>query len=353
MKHLQVGVIGLGVGMAHAETYSSNPSCSLKIVCDLHHEKLAEAKSRWGQVHVTTSAFEVCSSPEIDVVSIASYDAAHAEQVLTALRYGKHVFVEKPLCTKSEQLREIQRLLAANPTLKLGTNLLLRRSPRFSRLKALIREGALGTVFSIETGYHYGRIEKLTHGWRGEDPEYSPVLGGGIHVVDLVSWLLGDRFESVSAVGNRIASANSISRCNDFTGALLTLASGAIVTLTVNFGCVYPHFHPLRVYGTEATFINGFREAELWRTRAVDVPPELLVEDYPGIGKGDLIPSFIDAVCDRGEFEIPLDDMFHALDTCFAIDEAVKTRSTVSVSEKQANFTGGKEHESGGRLNEQ
>jgi predicted dehydrogenase len=332
MKPLSVGVIGLGVGMAHAETYSTLPDCSLTTVCDFDETKLREASDRFSGIKVAQSAIEICSSPDIDIVSVASYDADHAEQVVTALRHGKHVFVEKPLCTTTRHATEIRQELITHPSLILGSNLVLRRSPRFSQLKALIQDGSIGTIFSIETGYHYGRLEKLTNGWRGEDPHYSPVLGGGIHVVDLICWLLEDRVARVSAVGNRIASAGSKSKCNDFSAALLTFKSGAVATLTVNFGCVYPHFHPLRLYGTKATYINGLQAAELWRSREADAVPELLTPAYPGVGKGDLIPAFIDAVCGRSSFEISPSEMFHALDVCFAIDEATQAGSTVSIT---------------------
>src|SRR5437588_8714476 len=44
---------------------------------------------------VVADAQELLEDPDIDLVSVATFDDAHVAQVLSALEHGKHVFVEK------------------------------------------------------------------------------------------------------------------------------------------------------------------------------------------------------------------------------------------------------------------
>ena len=55
--------------------------------------------------------------------------------------------------------------------------------------------------------------------------------------------------------------------------------------VNANLGCVSPHFHAVRVYGTEATFVNGLPDGVLHRPGG----SELVDDPYPGVAKGDLI----------------------------------------------------------------
>ena len=86
---------------------------------------------------------------------------------------------------------EVAARLRGRPELVLSTNLPLRRSPRFVRLRELIAGGELGELFHLEGDYDYGRRHKLTDGWRGRIPYYSVMLGGGIHMIDLLTWVSG------------------------------------------------------------------------------------------------------------------------------------------------------------------
>ena len=103
---------------------------------------------------------------------------------------------------------EVAARLRGRPELVLSTNLPLRRSPRFVRLRDLIAGGELGELFHLEGDYDYGRRHKLTDGWRGRIPYYSVMLGGGIHMIDLLTWVERAHVtEVVAADGNRIATA--------------------------------------------------------------------------------------------------------------------------------------------------
>src|SRR5262245_22437389 len=104
MTTLNAAVIGLGVGEQHARAYQNHPNCRLVLLCDLSLEKLREVGTRFPGVALTEQAQLALRNPAIDVVSIASFDDAHFDQVMMALAAGKHIFVEKPLCRTLQEL---------------------------------------------------------------------------------------------------------------------------------------------------------------------------------------------------------------------------------------------------------
>lgn len=329
---LRAGVIGLGVGTAHLEAYSAHPRGRVVAVCDLDSAKREAARRGDAAVRSFEHADELLADPEIDVVSIASYDDKHAEQTLAALRAGKHVFVEKPLCLNRDDARRIRTALRERPGLRLSSNLVLRVCPRFAALKQRIDAGELGDLFSIEGDYLYGRLHKITHGWRGQIDGYSVVLGGAIHIVDLMLWLTDDAVTEVFALGNQIASRGSQFRYRDQTLVLLRFESGLIGKVGVSYGCVRPHFHALSVYGTRGTWVNDTPHARWYDSRDPKREPRLVDDPYPGVHKGALLAGFIDAILSGGECAVTEDDVFRCLSVCLAIEDSAATGQPVRVA---------------------
>ena len=328
---MNVGIIGLGVGEAHIEGYQSHEACRVVSLCDFDNEKQSLAEKEYPSMRVVTDANEILTDADINAVSIASYDNYHCEHICTALDHGKHVFVEKPLCLSFDEMKKIAKSLDSNPGLVLSSNLILRKSPRFIALRERIQAGDLGSLYYVEGDYNYGRIWKITEGWRGQIPYYSVVYGGSIHLVDLLLWLTGDKVVEVQAAGTSIATSGTQYKYNDTICALLTFESGMIGKVTSNYSCVRPHFHSLQICGTEGTFINGENAASLYRSRDPEEPAEIISEPYPGVHKGDLLNDFITAIMEGRSPEIAPAEVFQSMSVCFAIEHAMNTGNKASV----------------------
>jgi predicted dehydrogenase len=331
MSRIRAGVIGLGVGEKHAESLARIAECELAAVCDRDPHRLGEVAARFPGVRAVGIDREILDDPAIDLVCIASYDDDHFPQTLRALENGKHVFVEKPFVLHEDEARAIRSLLQRKRRLRLSSNLVLRRSPRFLDLRERIRKGELGRLYHLEADYNYGRLHKITEGWRGRLDFYSAVHGGGVHVVDLLMWLGEDRIVEVFAIGNAIASAGSGFKNFDNVVAVVRFASGAVGKVGVNFGCVMPHFHPVVVYGTGGTFVNVRECAWLFTSRESGVPPLRIETAYPGVHKGALIESFVDAVVRNSPAAVTEDEVFAGLSVCFAIERSVHSGTPVKV----------------------
>jgi predicted dehydrogenase len=332
MQKLKVGIIGLGVGEQHIAGFQSHMGAEVTSLCDFSDEKISYLKNKYPGMKLTKLADEVLDDPEIKIVSIASFDNHHYEQVMRALKSGKHVFVEKPICMNAEQLKDIRAELKKRPDLKLSSNLILRKYPRFAALKKSLEQGELGQLFSVEGDYNYGRLQKIHAGWRGEMPGYSVMLGGGVHLVDLLLWLTGEKVVEVAAFGNRICSEGSHFKQNDMEMAILRFESGLVGKISANFGCVYPHFHELRLYGTRATFVNGLKNAALYTSRNLEEQPKIIADPYPGANKGDLIHNFVDSIVNNVDSEVSSEEIFSTMSVCFAIEEAIHTSKNIRVN---------------------
>jgi len=322
---LGCAVIGLGVGEQHARAYAAFPHARLTWLCDLDLERARRLARRLGGGQPTSDWRRVVEDPATSVVSIASYDDAHFSQLAGALQAGKHAFVEKPLCRSLEELREVKRLWEAAGRPHLQSNLVLRAAPAYAWLREQIRSGAFGRIYSFDGDYLYGRLWKITQGWRKDVDRYSVMQGGGIHLVALMLWITGEKPGSAAAAGNRISTDGAAFRYYDFVSACYQFPSGLIGRISANFGCVHPHQHVVRVFGTRATFLNDDQGARLhWSREAGGTPQWLAMQALP-TGKGVLIAPFLEAILRGEDSSGAAQQEFDLASVCLAADRAAES----------------------------
>ena len=107
---------------------------------------------------------EVLSDKNVDAVAIADYYSKRGQIVIAALKAGKHVICDKPICTSLAELNEIERL-TKETGLKVACMLDLRYMAQTETVKEMIQRGDIGEIINISfTGQHcldYGNRE----GW--------------------------------------------------------------------------------------------------------------------------------------------------------------------------------------------
>jgi predicted dehydrogenase/threonine dehydrogenase-like Zn-dependent dehydrogenase len=152
-------------------------------ISGVHHGNKAGFKT------VATELDSLWQSGEINTVVIVTRHDAHAEQVLSAIEAGKHVFVEKPLSISSEQLSVINEKmnnLEHPPLLMVGFN--RRFAPHIVKMKSLLesRREPKSVVITVNAG-----AISADH-WT-QDPEVGGgrVIGEGCHFIDLMRFLVG------------------------------------------------------------------------------------------------------------------------------------------------------------------
>lgn len=330
MTVIRAGVIGLGVGERHAAAYAAIRGCRLEAVCDVDEVRLREAGERLGVVRRHADYRAITEDPTIDVVSICSYDDSHGEQATSAFRHGKHVMIEKPVAQTREEADGVVEAWRASGK-RITSNLILRRSPRFIEVKRRIDAGEMGEVYLLEGDYIHNIDHKLASGWRGQLRHYSPILGGAIHLVDLMAWLKGGRIARVAAMGARKNAERTGFRFDDTDLVIMEFEDGTLAKTLVTLTPHHPKYHALRVFGDRASFVNQMGDGD-WFEGTDGERHATVTETYPGMEKGDLLPDFIDAIRNDREPAVAAADVFHVMNVCLAAEESRRTGRFVEVA---------------------
>jgi predicted dehydrogenase len=331
MSRLGVAVVGLGVGEAHARTFASLPSCELRWLCDLDEARAQSLAGSLAQGRASVAFDDVLRDAQVDIVSIASYDDAHARQITAALSAGKHVFVEKPLSRTLDEVRVVKQAWLRS-SCHLESNLVLRAAPLYTWLKDAIANNVLGEIYAFDGDYLYGRLHKITDGWRKDVESYSAMMGGGIHLVDLMMWLTGERPLRVAAAGNNISTRGTAFRYRDFSAATFEFQSGLVGRVTANFGCVHRHQHVVRVFGTKATFIVDDSGPRLHESRNPETEPRVIPHAPVAASKGDLIPAFVEGVLAGRRRDTDTAREFDVVSACVAADSAADSGRAMDIT---------------------
>ena len=329
---LNVAVIGLGVGKKHADIYDNDSRCELVGIFDFDSKKINWAKKKYPGIRIYNNDGEIFNDENIDVVSIASYDNYHCKQILKALENNKHIIVEKPICINEAELMRITEKKAQKKRIKFSSNLILRSNKVMKTLKSDIKSSSFGDLYYAEADYLWGRIGKLD-GWRSEMDYYSIILGAAIHMIDLVMWIFDSKPVSVYALENKIGSKNNKLKFGSFAVILLTFPNNLIVKITGNGPCVHPHFHEIKIFGTEKTFIHNHEESYyLGRGKNDFKKITMKNQNSYNSNKNSIITSFIDSIIDPNSKPIvKQNEIFDVMSVCFAAEKSIKTEKTVKI----------------------
>jgi len=191
----------MGAGF-HADYLSRTRKFRLTAVCDIDDALLARAKRKF-EVDAYSSLDELLASAETDLVVIATPTIHHPEQAIRALRAGKHVVVEAPMCLT---VREADAMAAAARQHRRVLSVFnsYRWNPDFLTLRKTIADGKLGAVFAIHRREHVSGSAWATAAGDSDTPwRLQRARGGGIgydlgyHLVDQVLQLVPSEPEVV------------------------------------------------------------------------------------------------------------------------------------------------------------
>jgi UDP-N-acetylglucosamine 3-dehydrogenase len=262
MDHLRVAVVGLGIGRRHVQAYQTLPDVEVVAIADTDAVALEKTRQEFGIRSVLSDFTHILTKDDIDLVSICTPDRLHAEQVLLALEAGKHVLCEKPMATCLEDAaRIVQKVRETGLKFMVGHN--YRFVPQFARLKQLVDSRAVGDLFYGESGYIQDLyfMEQLGPDyWRLKDPQ-DFYLGGAVHNVDLLRWIVGE-IEEVHTYSNHVMPFYPL---DDNYVSNFRFANGCIGRVLLVLGArLKDKFHvDLGVYGSEGSLRATLQRGEL------------------------------------------------------------------------------------------
>lgn len=210
MRTLGVGLVGVGwVAAQHLRAFQSNPHCRIVALCGRNEARararLAESGLVFPEAGFTTRFTDLLSDPSIDIISIATPNHLHANQVVAAAAAGKHLLIEKP--TGLDE-RELSRIRAA--VKKAGVRTIvsfeLHYNPYLRCARWLREAGWLGRLVFARFQY-LSRVTDWYSGWswvKTAKSGRSHLLAAGCHAVDALRWCTGSEVREVSAFASTI-----------------------------------------------------------------------------------------------------------------------------------------------------
>jgi predicted dehydrogenase len=140
----QVGVGTGWIGAVRANALADHPQVRELHICDIREDRLREIAEEIGPESATLDYRDFLTNPGIDVIVVSTTpESTHFPISRDALLAGKHVLVEKPLASTTEQADELIKI-AAEKNLKLTIGYSQRFNPRMAFIRKTIRSGGIG-----------------------------------------------------------------------------------------------------------------------------------------------------------------------------------------------------------------
>ncbi|MBO9343022.1 MAG: Gfo/Idh/MocA family oxidoreductase [Roseiflexus sp.] len=336
---IRFGIIGAGVaGRYHAQAIAQTPGARLMAVCAGHPERataLADAFN--ARVEPDVAALLACD--DIDAVCICTPSGQHAEQGIAAAKAGKHVLVEKPLAIT---LADADALIDACRTagVHLGVALQRRTDPDFCAAREAIAAGALGRLILGVITIPYLRTQKYydSAAWRGTWAldGGGALMNQGIHLVDLLIWLMGDEIVEVQAHTATLAHTIEVEDC---ASATLRFAGGALGAIAATTAAAPGFPHRVEVYGTQGGIQIEGETIVRWETTGRPPPASLHITSGSGrqeagagahptgisaIGHTRIMGDFVAAIRERRQPLVSGSEARRALAVVLAIYESAR-----------------------------
>jgi predicted dehydrogenase len=269
----------------------------------------AHAGRKFGFEQTTTDADIVFADKDTNAVVIATRHDSHARMVIAALKAGKHVFVEKPLCVTLDELAEIEKAIqGSDRCLMVGFN--RRFAPQVKKIKNLL-SGVSGPKSFVMT-VNAGAIPQ-SHWTQDTEVGGGRLIGEACHFIDLLRHLVGASIVDYRRMGMK-------GLTNDTMSLQLSFADGSIGTVHyfANGSKTYPkeqleifadgrilhldNFRKLKGYGW-----SGFRKMNLWQ------------QDK---GQTVCVAAFVNAVKNGGDPPIAIDELLEVSRVTIALAES-------------------------------
>ncbi|MBL9186260.1 MAG: Gfo/Idh/MocA family oxidoreductase [Opitutaceae bacterium] len=193
-SQLGVAVIGCGYwGPNLLRNFHEGRDTKLVGVADLNPDRLAWARGLYPHITATSSADELINDPRIDAVAIATPVNTHFELAMRAVRAGKHVLVEKPLCHRSDLARElIDEAAKRKVTLMVDHTFIY--TPAVRKIKQLIKDNELGQIYYYDSArINLGLVQA----------DVNVLWDLAVHDLSIIQFLFPEAPQAVSATGMR------------------------------------------------------------------------------------------------------------------------------------------------------
>jgi predicted dehydrogenase len=347
MRKIRFGITGSGyMGRTHAEAIVKLTSTA-ELVAVWGGTRAPGFAKRFG-IDLESSAESLANRKDIDAIIVTTPHHCHIAESMFALEAGKHLLIEKPMCTTVE---DCDKILAAakrrNLTIAIGYTGRFRVNP--PKAKELIDAGAIGKVQSIHFSFfedlapagNFGET-KLT--WLSMPESIGFIVDGLPHGIDLIRWFTGAEFTTVAGFCRNYIPNRPL---EDSDVGIMELSNGAICS--VNTTCALAGPYPrerarLSIVGSEGSIdLDPIGELRLsnrkdgWKL--ISTQPELGFDDPERAFKEPRMlayyaqmQSFIDGIHGKPMVAGNGKDGREAVAVCLAMLQSTKERRMIDLA---------------------
>ncbi len=234
---MKIGVLGTGFGMHHANIYKKIDIIESIMIFGRNKEKLEKIRRDMG-VDVTDNADDILANKNIDLIDICLPSSIHREYVIEALKNGKNVFCETPICLSLEDAYAMKKAEEQYGK-RVFVNLFIRHEYPYEYIYNTLKDNSLGKLKTIN-------VKRETPPLWGDLSLNNIVTNLMIHEFDFITWLLG--------MPDKISSLGINGKTGQSHVSALLLYEDTIVE--VQGSSMMPLSHPFTV-AYEAVFENG------------------------------------------------------------------------------------------------
>jgi UDP-N-acetyl-2-amino-2-deoxyglucuronate dehydrogenase len=298
---IRFAVIGAsGVAGAHIRALGHNRKAQVVTLCSRDPGRARPLAAAYS-LNVTDDYQSVIRDESIDAVDIVTEPGRHADLASAALKAGKHVLIEKPLDTDIGKAAELLKVYAAGNALA-GVISQKRFDARLRNMKALVDKGGIGKpyfaqlrLFTPRTTEYY----KRGTGWR--DAHGNVLINQAIHWLDIALWFFG---MPAGSKGSFFRFNKNI-RTYDTAAVHLYFPGGLSLDLVCSTCVRQAEPASFTIYGPEGRL--DYKDARSIASRL------MALGTGSGSGLQDQIDDFIDAIIDKKQPAVTLQDGYNCL----------------------------------------
>jgi predicted dehydrogenase len=338
VERVRAGVIGAGImGKAHAAVLADYPRSEVVAVASEHGDSARVFAESHPGVKVYADYRQMLADPDIDLVTIATPDHAHADIAVAAAQAGKHLIIEKPLTTS---LTDADRVIAAVRDARVTAMTLFnhRWVPAYAQATDRIDEGEIGRAvvgYARKNDWIYVPTEMLK--WADQT---SPAWFLSSHDIDLMCWFFNDQAVEVYATAvERVLERRGI-HTPDAIQAQVRFSRGAVATFEACW--IYPNTFPtmtdsfMEVIGESGVIhLDRKREQiEIATNKRFEYPRNLLMMNLHGRQAGavrNAICHVVDCIVEQRAPLVSLESSRHVTAILEAIHRSVVSGSPTPV----------------------
>jgi predicted dehydrogenase len=259
MEKIKIGVIGLGgvAQLVHLPNLNKLPNVELIAVSEVNRNRLHIISDKFKIEQRYTNYQDLLEKSDVDAVIISTPTNTHKEIAIDCLQAGKDVLVEKPLARTYLEAKQVADI-AKKTKRKLMVGMNLRFRPDSMLLRSMITASEIGDPFYVKCGWI--RQQSSSEKWftKKEESGGGVIIDLGIHLLDLVLWLLG--YPEVTSVATTNFSHHT-KNVEDTSISCIKCKGSAVINLEVSWSLPVEKNHFFfDVFGTKGSFSsNPFR----------------------------------------------------------------------------------------------